>query len=467
MIENQPMQLVLSLFSHEISSFEYLTGVNKFGFYTGTGVLSLYNGDDSLKGNYYPTLDDTNNPDKPSEKNYMTSLPGTTTDHKIGSLINVETTGPTTYPNTKSWTGGVSDQKNGSATMNYSMEKVTGSSLQAQKSWFFFDDRIVALGAGITSQEDLDTETIVENRQLTNASNSVLNVNGQYINNGQESLIADARWANLEGSTADQDISYFFFKPTTVNAFQKTKFGNWNALNIHNKSMNVSSSYAGIKIPHGRKPESEEYSYMIVPGLSKDEAEEYYNHSMNHTMIINDVGLQGAANIEDAENNLFILNFPKKGGFAYEYEGLSLDMSAKTPGSIMIRKSSSQGVKTETVSVSDPTMEQDKIEFLLEKESGYNLQSSSDNVTVTDEGSNWLISADTSSHTGESFTATLVNNQIGGVVKGYVSKLDTSCSVIRQRSADGKTTAVRLSDPSKSKDKMEWMMLKKERFRAR
>lgn len=64
----------------------------------------------------------------------MTSLAGTTTDHKTKPIVadNLK------YFNTQAWSGGVSDQQNGSATMHYSMKNVTGSSLEARKSWFFF-----------------------------------------------------------------------------------------------------------------------------------------------------------------------------------------------------------------------------------------------------------------------------------------------------------------------------------------
>lgn len=448
----------ISMFSKEISSFEYISGANKFGFYTGTGALSLYNGDESLKGNYYPTLDDTKNPDGTSGQNYMTSLPGTTTDHKIGELINTDTglNSPASYPNTESWSGGVSDGQNGSASLDYSMEKVTGSSLKAQKSWFFLDDRIVALGTGITSSENLDTETIVENRQLINNKTNALNVTGQTLLDGQDKTITDARWANLKGATASQNIGYVFFNPTTVNAFQKEKSGNWNALNTHNKSLNVTADYAGISIPHGKNPEDASYSYMIIPGLSEAETEDYYNHSfMNTGIIVNDPRVQGVA---DKVNNLFMLNYFKSGSLTYESDEINFYMSAATPGSIMFRKSAADNTKT--VTISDPTKEQDKIEFSIDKVAGDVLQSNSDGVTVVDTGDNWKVSADTSAHMGESFNATFTNPNTAKLLAAPKSSISTSGSVAVQKPLDESTATVRISDSSRTKDTVEWEMPK-------
>jgi hyaluronate lyase len=48
--------------------------------------------------------------------------------------------------------------------------------LTAKKSWFMFDNEIVALGAGITSTESAAIETTVENRRI--AGSNTLTVNG-------------------------------------------------------------------------------------------------------------------------------------------------------------------------------------------------------------------------------------------------------------------------------------------------
>ena len=55
--------------------------------------------------------------------------------------------------------------------------QATQSTLTAYKSWFMFDNEVVALGSGITSTDNRTIETIVENRRLKDPA-SALVVNG-------------------------------------------------------------------------------------------------------------------------------------------------------------------------------------------------------------------------------------------------------------------------------------------------
>ena len=64
--------------------------------------------------------------------------------------------------NAQDWTGGASlNGTYGVAGMHLVSEI---GSLEARKSWFMFDDEVVALGAGISMTEERAAETIIENR---------------------------------------------------------------------------------------------------------------------------------------------------------------------------------------------------------------------------------------------------------------------------------------------------------------
>ncbi|WP_241433050.1 polysaccharide lyase family 8 super-sandwich domain-containing protein [Listeria cornellensis] len=264
MVDIKPTYVAgISMFSKKISAFESIGGQNKLGFYTGTGALYLYNGDEAFEGNYYPTVD-------------MTSLVGTTTDHKTKPI----TSDNAKYLNTQAWSGGVSDQQNGATTMHYNMKNVTGSSLEARKSWFFLNGKIVALGAGITSKENLNTETIVENRKLFNTNLNSFIVGGQTINLGQTKNIT-TKWAYLNGAVPSKISAMSSQLPLTSQPTKKTKTGNWNTLNIRNRNEPVSANYAGITISHGKKPTNKSYSYILLPGKSK-QATEVYSKKNRH-----------------------------------------------------------------------------------------------------------------------------------------------------------------------------------------
>ncbi|MBC1558338.1 hypothetical protein HB911_06495 [Listeria booriae] len=375
----------LSMFSKNISAFEFIGSQNKTGFYTGTGALSLYNGDESLRGDYYPTVN-------------MAMLPGTTTDMKLPALTAAENN--KLFSNTESWSGGISDGINGSATLDYSMANVTASSLSAKKSWFFLDDIIVAMGTGITSTEGLNTQTIVENRQLLNPSNT-FSVNGQEIPLAQNTTkqVTNVSWAHLAGTTSNQDIGYIFPQFTNVNAFKQTQFGNWDTLDSGNDLKAVSATYAGLTIPHGANPTDASYMYMILPGSSKEDTEKKASDS--GVLTTNTGNVQG---VLDKERDLAIMNYraPGEAGYATVTKH-NYNSTAYTSGSIMIRYATDQERKIKKITLSDPSMEAKSIHFSVPKESYAVVSSQPGKGTVKSEGDTWDITVDTSGKTGESF----------------------------------------------------------------
>ncbi|WP_118907730.1 polysaccharide lyase 8 family protein [Paenilisteria weihenstephanensis] len=374
MIDTKPGYVAgLAMFSKKVSAFESIAGQNMLGHYTGTGALYLYNGDESFKGNYYPTVD-------------MTSLAGTTTDHKTKPV----TVDNAKYLNPVAWSGGVSDDQNGSATMQYNMKNVTGSTLGAQKSWFFLNGKIVALGSGITSTESLNTETIVENRKLVNTNLNSFVVSGQTLNLGQTKTIANTKWAYLNGAIPSQNIGYVFPTATTVTAYKKTKSGNWNTINTRNRSELVGENYAGITISHGQKPTNKSYSYILLPGKTK-QATEAYSKQIDVEIRANNLNQQA---IFDKSQNLWISNFRQPSTLN--------GVVAQTRGSMMIRKSAT----LEKITLSDPSQEQNSIAFLVPKQTGHKLKTKSTEASVTTQGTNWRIQVNTTAKNGKSFHVT-------------------------------------------------------------
>lgn len=74
------------------------------------------------------------------------------------------------------------------------------STLSGKKSWFMFDDEIVALGAGITSTDNRKVETIVDNRKLKASGDNVLTVNGEAKPSalGWSESMNQVHWAHLK-----------------------------------------------------------------------------------------------------------------------------------------------------------------------------------------------------------------------------------------------------------------------------
>src|SRR5699024_7921856 len=102
----------------------------------------------------------------------------------------------------QSWVGGstLADHY-GSTGMYYD---AWNSTLEAKKSWFMLDDKMVALEAHITSDEERNIETTAGNRKINDDESNMLIINGEE----QEELpmeheVDKAEWAFLEGKDSE------------------------------------------------------------------------------------------------------------------------------------------------------------------------------------------------------------------------------------------------------------------------
>lgn len=321
----------ISMFSDRISAFEYGNGENKTGWYTGIGMTNLYNDDFTQFSNaYWPTVD-------------MKRLSGTTTD---GYLPAPKDWGA--YYNGKTWVGGsVMEDQYGAAGMSFSLEKSTGSKLSGKKSWFMFDDEIVAVGSDITSTEQRKVETIVENRQLNEQGSNALTVNGQEkpASLGWTEKMDNVSWAHLAGNTADTGIGYYFPAKATITGMREARTGAWNDINTGGSAAQITRNYASLAFDHGTAPAKAGYSYVILPNKSAAAMEEYSKQP--DVEVISQTSKSHA--VSEKSLGITAINF-------WEADRVEFVRSQQA-ASVMVKE---QGNKL-TVSVSDPTQKQDKI----------------------------------------------------------------------------------------------------------
>ncbi len=86
-------------------------------------------------------------------------MPGTTVLRGSAVKPNINASGD--------FTGGCGIGENGVCAMELISDE---NSLTANKAWFFFDKEVVCLGNGINSTDENETETIIENRLVTDNS---------------------------------------------------------------------------------------------------------------------------------------------------------------------------------------------------------------------------------------------------------------------------------------------------------
>ena len=268
----------------------------------------MYNGDQAQYAHeFWPTVD-------------MTCLAGITTNHVTGNLGNFST-----HLSSKDWVGGsTAGEKFASIGMDFEAQF---SDLTAKKSWFAFGDQIVALGADITSTEGDYTETVVENRKIKeDASNKVLVDGKEAVANLGDKETISANWAWLEANDQGTSIGYYFPTTTEITLTRQQNSGKWQDINQSSNMINedtakeLTHNYATIAVEHGAKPQGESYSYVLLPGRSQEQMEQYAQE--NGIEVLSNTGaLQAAA---DTKQGVMGLNFWQAGTFAMSTEQKAL-----------------------------------------------------------------------------------------------------------------------------------------------
>ncbi|MTW84381.1 hyaluronate lyase [Virgibacillus dakarensis] len=404
----------ISMSSERIRNYETGNDENLRAWYTGQGMTYLYNGDlAQFNDNFWPNVD-----------HYR--LPGTTSD---GQTRQGETTD-------QSWAGGASmDDLYGVAGMKLDpdLETTSGqaSSLSGQKSWFMFDDEIVALGAGITSESGSQVETIVENRKINEEGDNTLTVNGEAKPShlGWSETMENVDWAHLEGNTKNSDIGYFFPDGSNVIGKRESSTHAWSFINELPEYATYTPStrnFLSLAIEHGIDPVDDNYSYVLLPNKNVDETEQYQNDP-DIQILSNTNRIQA---VKETQLDLTAANFfesgPNQINFIRSYD----------PASVIINEEGDEL----TVSVSDPTKEQEKITLELGKTS-FSVLSKDDNIDVLTMQPYTKIEIDVSGSLGESHTVKLSYNQKEGELPSRADALKTFVEQFAEEGAFANTEA--------------------------
>lgn len=238
---------------YEAHTYQYENGR---GWYTAEGATYLYSADPFGYGDGYWATVNTHR------------LPGITVD---AGLLRADQSGyswnPLTY-SSKSWVGGASDGEYGVAGME---QDAWGATLTSKKSWFFFDDEVVCLGAGINSTDNRPVHTIVENRKLNKGSSNAFVVNGvsQAAKADSQTVVySGAKWMHLSGAVPGADIGYFFPGDVTVKTLREGRSGRWSGVNRFGYPPGdpvVTNHFQQLWFDHGSNPANATYAYVLLP----------------------------------------------------------------------------------------------------------------------------------------------------------------------------------------------------------
>ena len=173
----------------------------------------------------------------------------------------------TTY-GTSSFAGGVSDQLYGCSAYKY-YDSYNGVNTGASKGYFFFDDVVICLGAGINSTHSIVNTTINQcwgkEDLLVGYGNSYNSLAGDVI----KTDISNYQWL------LHDDIGYYFPGPQTVVVENTIKTGSWKKISTIQSDKMVSGKVFTLGIEHEAPVSDAKYEYHIMPNSTATSISEY------------------------------------------------------------------------------------------------------------------------------------------------------------------------------------------------
>ncbi|HZG87988.1 polysaccharide lyase 8 family protein [Paenibacillus sp.] len=252
----------IGMHSNRIPTYESINGENLKGWYTAHGHTTLYNGDlEHYSDGYWPTVDP-----------YRLAGVTVTDQPRTNGFGNW-------YRSGESWAGGTELLgQYGSAGMmleDYRTEAFEDP-MRAKKSWFLFQDEIVAVGSDIRFDGPFRVETVVENRKLNADGTNRFVVNGKFVSDrpGWSSALAGTEWMHLKGDSPGEGIGYYFPATVTLQAKRETRIGRWSDIGT-GPDTEISRNYLTVWFDHGVSPQDGHYAYVLLPGKTDAETERY------------------------------------------------------------------------------------------------------------------------------------------------------------------------------------------------
>jgi|GEM_PF-1007933 len=368
----------LSRSSNRISKYEYMSGQNKKPWFQGDGAFYLYftgaDHNEEYGYQYIATVDPYRYPGTtvPVEtRQTISELYGQdwyeNPDHDLGfTSSSVSQNDYVYFPvGTNTYSGSavlgnyaVAGMQLGDENAYAAKESgilpddfVVYKNAEANKSWFMFDDEIVFLGSNIHDKKNRQVVTTVDNRMVKgNVSLTLADQQGNELNftNGG---FNDVKWVHLDAPENKTVMGYYFPEGENITLSQEVRSGDVKDV-YGTKSVAVNNKqFVTTVIDHGANPDYDSYSYVLLPGMTKQETADYAASSDKVKILRNDESIQA---VKQLALNVVGINFFKAGKVN--------EFSCQNPAVTMIQKKD----KELTISLSDPTFSQSEISLFVD-----------------------------------------------------------------------------------------------------
>ncbi|WP_337793355.1 polysaccharide lyase 8 family protein [Phocaeicola plebeius] len=248
---------------------------------------------------------------------------------------------------TSTYAGGVSDSIYGATAYAY-MDTNPEVNTGAKKSWYFFDNEVVCLGAGIQSTSTYPVHTTVNQCFLKGGILVDKGDKEETLANGSHTLQAP-QWV------LHDKIGYFFPQKEEVFLTAQTQSGRWYDINTSKSKKEEKMNVFTLGINHGVGPKDGSYAYIVVPGKTSAQEMKAYQKKNAIEILSNNPKIQAVRN---TKLNVWMVTFFEAGTFTHK----ELSVTVDKPCILMIKDITS---KSANLHIADPGQTQSPIQVEL------------------------------------------------------------------------------------------------------
>lgn len=248
---------------------------------------------------------------------------------------------------TSTYAGGVSDSIYGATAYAY-MDTNPEVNTGAKKSWYFFDNEVVCLGAGIQSTSTYPVHTTVNQCFLKGGIMVDKGDKEETLANGSHTLQAP-QWV------LHDKIGYFFPQKEEVFLTAQTQSGRWYDINTSKSKKEEKMDVFTLGINHGVGPKDGSYAYIVVPGKTSAQEMKAYQKKNAIEILSNNAKVQAVRN---TKLNIWMVTFFEAGTFTHK----ELSVNVDKPCILMIKDITS---KSANLHIADPGQTQSPIQVEL------------------------------------------------------------------------------------------------------
>lgn len=246
-------------FSRYLVSHETYANANRYGRYINYGILEIL-------------------PDNPEHRAFShdgwnwARWPGTTAVQLPVDKLNADLRNVDTFSgleemllSTQTFNGAMSMNDNGLFATIVEGHPKYDASFRANKSVFFFENRIIALGSGIsTTDGQYNTQTTLFQHAVRPESETT--VNGKVLSKGSEQRLSTSNTLLMDPN----GNAYFLPKGQSLHVERKVQESR------HQKNSNLTrGEFATAVLDHGKAPDNGSYEYAILVNTTPEKADRF------------------------------------------------------------------------------------------------------------------------------------------------------------------------------------------------